>query len=129
MNDGKNNFGQKVFLPVNGPCKAIARDFDGDGDLDIASISYFPDYDHHPEESFIFWENTGNLSFKPSSFNNASMGRWLTMEAGDIDHDGDIDLVLGNAKFPLGHIPDSLMKNWNKYSPSLVILKNQTKGF
>jgi hypothetical protein len=129
MNDGKNNFGQKVFLPVNGPCKAIARDFDGDGDLDIASISYFPDYDHHPEESFIFWENTGNLSFKPSSFNNASMGRWLTMEAGDIDHDGDIDLVLGNAKFPLGHIPDSLMKNWNKYSPSLVILKNKTKGF
>lgn len=124
MNDGKNQFKEEKFLPMNGACKAMARDFDEDGDLDIASISYFPDYAHTPEESFVYWENTGNLSFRPYSFKEAWSGRWLTMDAGDVDGDGDTDIVLGNAKFPLGNVPDWLMKKWNQNAPSLVILKN-----
>ena len=125
MNDGHNNFEEKVFLPVNGAIKAMARDFDGDGDLDIASISYFPDYDHEPEESFIYWENKGDLSYHPFSFKDAYAGRWLTMDVADIDKDGDTDIIIGNAKFPLGRIPDWLMKRWNSYSPSFIILKNR----
>jgi hypothetical protein len=127
INDGTYHFKQQVFLPVNGVCKAIARDFDGDGDTDIASIAYFPDYDNMPEESFIYWENKGNLSFKPYSFPEAASGRWLTMDAGDMDGDGDTDIVLGNAKFSLGRVPDSLMQKWNQYSPSLLILENVHK--
>lgn len=125
VNDGQNQFKEEKFLPMNGACKAMARDFDGDGDLDIASISYFPDFEHTPEESFVYWENSGNLSFRPNSFKEAFAGRWLTMDAGDLDQDGDFDIVLGNAKFPLGNVPDSLMKKWNQNAPSLLILKNQ----
>jgi hypothetical protein len=125
MNDGKNNFKEKVFLPMNGACKAMARDFDGDGDLDIASISYFPDYEHHPQESFLYWENKGDDSFQPFSFPQADAGRWLTMDAGDLDGDGNIDIVLGNAKFPLGNIPPAVMKKWNSGSPSWLLLKNK----
>jgi hypothetical protein len=124
LNDGKNNFTEKIFLPVNGACKAITRDFDGDGDIDIASIAYFPDFENTPEESFIYWENTGNLSFHPSSFAEVAIGRWLTMDAGDVDGDGDIDIVLGNAKFPLGYVPARIMQKWNAFSPSFVILRN-----
>jgi hypothetical protein len=40
---------------MNGASKAMSADFDQDGDLDIAFISYFPDYDHTPHESFISW--------------------------------------------------------------------------
>jgi hypothetical protein len=127
MNDGRNHFKEKIFLPVNGACKAIAADFDGDGDLDIASISYFPDYDHTPEESFIYWEDLGDLSFQPFSFPEALAGRWLTMETGDIDQDGAMDIILGNAKFTLGYVPDWLMKKWNSSSPSVIVLKNKTK--
>jgi hypothetical protein len=125
INDGKYNFKEKIFLPMNGACKAIARDFDGDGDLDIASISYFPDYEHRPQESFLYWENKGNDSFEPFSFPQADAGRWLTMDAGDLDGDGNIDIVLGNAKFPLGNIPPAVMKKWNSGSPSWLLLKNK----
>ena len=42
MNDKTNHFKQTFFFPVNGCYKAIARDYDGDGDLDIAAISFLP---------------------------------------------------------------------------------------
>lgn len=124
LNDGKNNFKETVFLPVNGIGKAIAKDFDADGDIDIASIAFFPDYKNSPEEGFIYWENKGDLSFKPYSFNEATAGRWITMDAGDIDADGDIDIVLGNAHFQVGAVPEKFTKKWDVYTPSILILKN-----
>ncbi|MEO6814503.1 MAG: VCBS repeat-containing protein [Ginsengibacter sp.] len=96
MDDGNNHFKQKFFYPINGCYKAMARDFDGDGDLDIATISFFPDYRNQPLESFVYLKNNGNLNFQPYTFPQANMGRWITMDAGDIDGDGKIDIILGN---------------------------------
>ena len=36
---------------------ARAMDFDEDGDLDVAAISFFPDFEKYPERSFIYFEN------------------------------------------------------------------------
>jgi hypothetical protein len=63
LNDGKNNFTQSFFYPLNGCYKAIAKDFDNDGDLDLATISFFADYKNHPEEGFVYLKNNGNLNF------------------------------------------------------------------
>ena len=127
LNNGRNQFSEKLFLPLHGVGKVIARDFDADGDLDLASISYFPDYGKTPEESFIYWRNGGNLEFSPLSFAESIAGRWLTMDANDLDGDGDLDIVLGNAKFTLGTIPAAYMKKWNGYSPSVLILRNRLR--
>jgi FG-GAP-like repeat len=127
LNNGRNQFSEKLFLPLHGVGKVIARDFDVDGDLDLASISYFPDYDKTPGESFIYWRNAGNLEFSPLSFAESTAGRWLTMDANDLDGDGDVDIVLGNASFSLGNIPAAYMKKWNAYSPSVLILRNQLR--
>jgi hypothetical protein len=124
LNDGSNHFQQRLFLPVNGACKVIAKDFDNDGDPDLASIAYFPDFDHRPEEAFIYWENEGDFVFKAFSFPEVSAGRWLTMDAGDIDADGDEDIILGNAYFSLGYIPQKLQKAWDIRAPRVIILKN-----
>jgi hypothetical protein len=131
LNDGSNNFKQQYFFPIHGCYKAIARDYDGDGDLDIATISFFADYEHQPQESFVYLDNKGNLpvgqegyDFQPYSFPGASQGRWLTMDAGDIDGDGKIDLVLGD--FSLGSSPDKANMNWAK-SPPILLLKNTGK--
>ena len=124
LNDGKNNFSEKVFLPVNGAQKVIAKDFDEDGDIDMASIAFFPDYDHLPYESFIYWENKGNLSFERFSFPGATDGRWMTMDAGDMDGDGDIDIVLGSAFFTLGNVPPAFKDKWSKQPLSIMVLEN-----
>ncbi len=101
LNNGQNNgslprFKQAFFFPIHGCFKAIARDFDKDGDIDIATISYFPDTKNQPQEAFVYLENKGNLSFKPFTIKEANAGNWLVMDAADIDADGDEDIVLGN---------------------------------
>jgi hypothetical protein len=124
MNDGTNHFKQKFFFPIDGCYKAMARDFDGDGDLDIATISYFADYIHQPEESFVYLENKGNLDFHPYSFAQANMGRWLTMDIGDIDGDGRPDIILGN--FSIGPMIINYKSSWTE-APPFIILKNTGK--
>lgn len=125
LNDGNLNFNQAWFYQMNGAYKAIARDFDLDGDLDIAAISFFPDYIRHPEESFVYLENRGGLRFKDYSFPEASKGRWMVMDAADKDGDGDIDLALGSFVY---FLPDGdttgLGKRWLETSPSVIVLEN-----
>jgi hypothetical protein len=121
LNDGKNNFTQKYFYPINGCYKAIAKDFDNDGDLDIATIAFFADYARQPEEGFVYLKNEGNFNFQPYSLPAAKNGRWLTMDAGDFDGDGKTDLVLGNFSIVGVMIRSSV--NWTK-QPPFLLLKN-----
>lgn len=121
FNDGKNNFKQKYFYPINGCYKAIARDFDNDGDLDIATISFFADYTHQPEEGFVYLKNNGNLNFAPYSLPVTQFGRWLTMDAGDFNGDHKTDLILGN--FSLGDKIFNAKVDWTQ-QPPFLILKN-----
>lgn len=124
LNDKGNQFKQRFFFPMNGCYKAMARDFDNDGDPDIAAIAYFPDFTRQPEEGFVYLENRGGFDFYPYSFPEAQVGRWLTMDAGDLDGDGRLDIVLGN--FCMGPSITRSKYDWRK-GPPFVVLKNRGK--
>jgi hypothetical protein len=126
-NQGNWKFIQTYFYHINGCSKAIAADFDKDGDLDLAVIAFFPDYKYHPTEGFIYHEQVSPGKFKVHEVPVNLLGRWISMEAGDIDGDGDTDLVLGN--FSVG--AQGLMNqkdykpNWDMYEP-IIVLQNKT---
>lgn len=115
---------EEVFIPMYGAYKAVARDFDGDGDLDIAAISFFADFQRTPRSSFLYLQNQGGNRFKASTFAESATGRWLCMDAGDFDRDGDTDLLLGSyIKGPTA-MPAVLMKAWEQAEQPLMLLEN-----
>jgi hypothetical protein len=124
LNDGKNNFSEAWFHPLNGAYKTITRDFDLDGDPDIAAISFYADYRRYPREGFIYLENKGGWTFETFSFEESLRGRWLTMDAGDLDGDGDLDIVLGAFVDGPTHVPGALHEKWRELTPPLFILRN-----
>lgn len=126
LNKGDLTFEQTWFYPVNGCTKAIAADFDKDGDQDIASIAFFADMKHRPAEKFILFNQERPMVFIPHAMPVLKeAGRWICMDAGDYDKDGDLDIVLGN--YSKGFIiQDDFKPDWNVNIP-FRILRNKTK--
>lgn len=124
LNDGELNFTEQLYYQLNGAYNAIPYDFDGDGDTDIAAISFFPDWDHTPEEGFVYLENQGDFNFSASTFEGvAELGRWIVMDKGDIDNDGDMDLVLGSLAFEVV-AEGNWVQNWVEGGVPFVVLRN-----
>jgi hypothetical protein len=121
-NDGHNQFTQRYFYPINGCYKAMARDFDGDGIMDIAVIAFFPDWNHQPEEGFVYLKGLGGYDYRPYSLVPAERGRWLTMDVGDVDGDGRPDIVLGNFSY---FAPVTKRGVDFKKGPPVMVLKNR----
>lgn len=124
FNDGNNQFIRSYFYPLHGATKAIAKDFDLDGDMDIVAIAFFPDFENGLQESFVYLENIGNLNFEPYSFREAIDGRWLVMDVEDIDCDGDSDIVIGSFLHYVPTISQSISNEWLRKNYHMIFLEN-----
>ncbi len=125
LNRGSYSFNEAFFYPMYGAFIAKAADFDADGDLDIAAISFYPDYAAERQEAFTYLENDGGLSFSPQSSEQFMAGRWMTMDIGDIDGDDDVDVVLGGGYIPVGMFGlMDLYQEFVRTGPPVLILKN-----
>jgi FG-GAP-like repeat len=110
------------FMGIDGATKALARDFDNDGDLDIASISFFSNFSSKTTSNFIYFENN-NGEFVAKGMDIQKHGRWLVMDANDIDGDGDLDIALGS--HPFGETISPHLNSWRN-STGVLLLINQS---
>jgi hypothetical protein len=125
LNSGTNEFKESWFYPLHGAAQTRTADFDKDGDLDIAAVSFFPEFKKQPEHGFVYLENTGS-GFKPYYTPLAAKGRWITLEISDIDNDQDIDIMLGSLAFPT-LVPKDLTAKWGQDNISILLLRNKLR--
>ena len=118
---------EQVVCISNGATRVLARDFDKDGDVDFGLISSFPDYEKAPELDFVYLENENSEKFDFSSkvLEKPNEGRWLLMDAGDIDLDGDEDIFLSSFIYSLAPVPENLSKQWGNKNVDVLILENK----
>lgn len=123
LNDGRDQFKESWFYPMHGASKAMAHDFDQDGDPDIAAFSFFPDFQRTPHRGFIYFENTAN-GFIPRVTPLGAAGRWLVMDIADLDNDNDMDILLGALNFStLGKA--AVEQSWSDEPSAVLILRNK----
>ena len=125
LNRGGMRFEEAYFYPMYGAFSARAADFDNDGDLDIAAISFYPDYSSERQEAFTYLENHGGFEFSPFTNKAVMQGRWMTMDVGDIDGDDDVDVVLGGGYLRVGMFAyPELHEQLVQTGPAVLLLKN-----
>ena len=93
-NTGDLTFKFHRIAAYKGAYSARAIDMDGDGDLDVAAVSMFNDWQSENSESMVWYENDGRQAFTVHVLARRPT-HLLSLDANDLDGDGRTDLVTG----------------------------------
>ncbi|MEO1529608.1 MAG: VCBS repeat-containing protein [Planctomycetota bacterium] len=116
-NTGEFPFHHHPLCVMPGALDATARDFDGDGDLDVVAVALLAEPSKRwlaemETSSVILLEQTRPGTFEPTEVVGDSYEQ-LTVEAGDFDQDGHVDFAVGTFMRSAGERPD-LTIWWNE---------------
>ncbi len=125
-NQGDRLLVERYALPMHGAYKAVSADFDQDGDRDIMVCAFYPDFSQ-VDQSLIFLEASAPFEFRPQQVEGADQGRWMVMDVGDIDRDGDVDVMVGSFLLGPGIVPQEVLRPWINDQNHILVLRNQSQ--
>ena len=111
-NRGSYPFVERTLARLPGVHGVKAADVDGDGDLDViagALLAGGSDVDEKTLGALVWLEQTKPGAFAPHTI-ELGFPRHATIDAGDIDGDGDIDIAAGN--FAIGRPSPDWVDVW-----------------
>jgi hypothetical protein len=120
-NDGSGKFEESWFYPMHGASGLEVGDFDQDGKNDLIAISFFPDKSQKPKQDLIYFRQNSIGQFEPFVIGNATDFHLLTIAKGDLDLDGDTDIVVGT--FAFDQLYNAPTQAWRPF----IVLRNRLK--
>ena len=99
-NTGTFPFKHHAISAMYGAMRAVAADFDGDGDQDIAAVSFLPSQQFPEREKLripavVLFEQTAGTQFEQYVLETGTCDHFSCV-AGDWDDDGRVDLAVTN---------------------------------
>ena len=133
-NRGEFPFVQHDLAVMPGAHRALVADMDGDGDNDIVACAFLPGSDHPQFQNLERQGSVDQLTavgwieqVAPGEQRLHELKRGtpshVTMDLGDYDGDGDVDIVLGNfvgftfGKADTGFTTDTWVEVWENRTP------------
>jgi hypothetical protein len=126
-NDGQLQFREILFEPMPGAMDLTQGDFDGDGRVDLAVVSFCPDWRDEFPTTFLVLMHQPDGTVKRFGIEERFWNRWLRVSAGDTRGDGHSDLIVGAAQVPVG-VPSESMAHYKELlqnKPSILLLRNR----
>ena len=114
------------FYHIDGAMSMVAEDFDQDGTIEMAVVSYFADFRNDNRLDWLYFDHLETEEKKVYNLPIPLKGRWLTITSGDVDQDGDLDLLTGSFMFQPGFNYESEINNWTEAWEPFFVLKNQS---
>jgi len=125
INDGKGRFTSRYKYPMYGATQVQWIDVNHDDYLDLVVAAYFPHEVNDAVRILLNKANVNELAFTPYQLSESMLGRWMTMEKGDVDQDGDEDLILGSYMEGPTQFSKKVMDQWYELSVDALILFNK----